>query len=92
MKQNPFATFLVVLLFLGALATTGLSYSYIQKIRELRDLQNQTSVINRNRTMFQNLANDAIAYGQQNPKIFPLLEVVGIRVEEGQIRSSSTAN
>lgn len=85
MKHNPFAAFLVVLVLLGALAVAALSFAYVQSVRELRDVQAQTAVINRNRTMFQNLANDAVAYGEVNPNIRPLLEEVGIRFESEQV-------
>ena len=82
MKQNTFGMFLLVVVFLGALTAGGLSYTYVRYVREARDLQYQTTVINRNRTMFQNLANDAAAYGQQNPAIRPILERVGIRMQQ----------
>ena len=85
MKHNPFAAFLVVLVLLGSLAVAALSFAYVQSVRELRDVQAQTAVINRNRTMFQNLANDAVAYGEFNPSIRPLLEEVGIRFEPGLV-------
>ncbi len=85
MKKNPIAAFLVALVFLGALAVAGLSYAYVHSVRELRDLQGQTAVISRNRTMFQNLANDAVAYSEINPAIRPLLAEVGIRIESGQV-------
>ena len=42
--------------------------------------------------MFQNLANDAAAYGQYNPAIRPILERVGIRMQQDQQEAAGGAN
>lgn len=71
-------TVLVGLVVLGTLATATLSIAYVQYSRTLRDLQGEAARANRDWSMFQQLAADAVQYSKDHPKIDRILQEVGI--------------
>jgi hypothetical protein len=79
MKNSPLTTVLIGVLTVSALASVLLCWSYNSRIRELRQLQTQASMINNNRTMINALANDAVEYSKKNPAIDPILESAGLK-------------
>ena len=64
------AGFMLLSAFITALLGTRLYFSTRARTR----LQAQANSIQQQRAMVQNLARDSVAYGQSNPKIYPILE------------------
>ncbi len=77
--KNSFATTLLVLVAIGAVASLLLCWAYISSARETRQYQGQVSLINNNRMLLQALANDLMEYSKKNPSINPILETAGLR-------------
>ncbi|MHB8521505.1 MAG: hypothetical protein ACYDH9_12210 [Limisphaerales bacterium] len=78
MAKSPVMTVLIVLLMLNAAATAAFSCAYVLSMRELQRVRGEMEFVNRNRTLFQALANEAIEYSKRNPAIDPILQSVGI--------------
>jgi hypothetical protein len=79
MRNGALTTLLVGLLVLSVLATAGLALYYVRSVRTLNVLQLQTTVINRNRSLVNSLAGEALEYSRRNPSIDPVLQSVGIK-------------
>jgi hypothetical protein len=83
MKNNALTNLLVGLVVLSVLATAGLAYIYVRSVQRLNQLQLQTAVINRNRTLVNSLASEALEYSKRNPAIDPVLQSVGLKPRPG---------
>lgn len=86
MKVSGLTLFLAGLLMLGAVATAGLAYTYVRSMRSVGLLQSEAAVINRDRSVMQALAADAVEYSKHNPAIEPILQSVGIRIKPSASR------
>jgi hypothetical protein len=78
MKNNLVATVLIVLLALTGLWAAFLVLQYNRYSARANALQVRVNEINNSRNIVQALANDAIAYGQQQPAILPILQQFGL--------------
>jgi hypothetical protein len=83
MKNNALTNLLVGLAALTMLATAGLAGLYVRSVQTLNRLQFESVVINRNRTLVNSLANEAVEYSKHNPAINPVLQSVGVRPKAG---------
>lgn len=79
MRNNALTQLLVGLVALSVLASSGLAFYYVRSVRALNQLQLQTAVINRNRSLINALAADAVEYSKRNPAMDPLLQSVGMK-------------
>jgi hypothetical protein len=78
MKNNLVATVLIVVLALTGLWAAFLVLQYNRYSNRANALQARVNEINNNRNITQALANDAIAYSQQQPALLPLLQQFGL--------------
>lgn len=76
-------SFLLGLVVLAVLATSGLALYYVRAVQRLNRLQFQTAIINRNRSLVNTLAGEALEYSRRNPEIDPILQSVGIKSKAG---------
>jgi hypothetical protein len=81
MKTNGLTVFLVGLLLAGSVATASLAYVYVRSMQNVGKLQVQVAVINRDRSLIQSLASEAVDYSKRNPSIEPILQSVGISIK-----------
>jgi len=72
-------TVLLGVLTLSVLGSVVLCWLYISSVRELRSLQTQASMINKNRAVINALANDTVEYSKKNKEIDPILQSVGLK-------------
>jgi hypothetical protein len=78
MKNNLVATVLIVLLALTGLWAAFLVLQYNRYSARANALQARVNEINNSRNITQALANDAIAYSQQQPALLPILQQFGL--------------
>jgi hypothetical protein len=83
MRKNALTSLLVGLVALSVLATSGLAFLYVRSVQKLHRLQFQTAMANRNRSLINSLANDALEYSRRNPAIDPVLQSVGLKPRPG---------
>jgi hypothetical protein len=88
MKSNSFASILLGVLFISALASVVLCYMWVQNVRQFRGLQQQVARMNQNKVVATQLAGELIEYSKRNPAIDPLL--VNFRIKE-QAAGAGTA-
>lgn len=79
MKNQFWTALLVMLLFLGALASAALSFVYVQSTRQLNELQAKANAISQYKNLMQALAAEAIEFSRRDPSIEPILNDIGIR-------------
>ena len=91
MRKSALTNLLVGLAALSVVATAGLASYYVRSVQKLNRLQFQVAVINRNRSLVNALANEAMEYSKRNPAIDPVLQSVGIR-PKGSLPPSQPAN
>lgn len=78
MKNNLVATVLIVLLALTGLWAAFLVLQYNRYSSRANALQARVNEINNSRSIVQALANDALAYSQQQPALVPILQQFGL--------------
>lgn len=74
MKSETISALLVLILFIGALASVWLASRWFFSVKEMQQLQGQQLRINNARAAAQSLANEAVAYGRKSPEIEPILK------------------
>ncbi|HKQ40494.1 MAG TPA: hypothetical protein VJ063_20655 [Verrucomicrobiae bacterium] len=79
MKSESVSGAMVLVLFVSALFAVWVSVRWFFSVREMQELQTEQNRINNTRMAAQSLANDAIQYGRQNPRIEPLLGEFNLR-------------
>lgn len=79
MRSNSLTNFLVGLVALGVVATSGLALYYVRSVQKLNLLQRQAAVANRNRALVNSLAAETLEYSKRNPAIDPVLQSVGLK-------------
>lgn len=79
MKSENVSAALVLVLFIGALASVWLSLRWFFSVREMQELQSEQMRITNTRTAAQALANDTVQYANRNPAIEPLLAEFNLR-------------
>ena len=79
MNRNQFATALVAVLFLSAMASAVLCWRYAILTRDLRLAQARISVMNTRLNLAQALLNDTIEYSKHSPAIDPLLRSLNLK-------------
>ena len=82
---------MVLLLFLSALVAVWMSVRWFFSVREMQALQFQQAAINNTRMTAQSLANDAIVYARQNPRMEPILFDFNLRASTNQPSANPTA-
>jgi len=78
MNRDPVTLILSVLLLLGASATAGRCYWYLQCTRQGQQVQYEVARINQNRAALQSFAAESLGYSRKNPAILPLLQNFGL--------------
>jgi hypothetical protein len=84
MKSETVSAVMVLLLFVSALVAVWMSVRWFFSVREVQALQFQQTAINNTRMTAQSLANDAIVYARQNPRIEPILVEFNLRPSTNQ--------
>lgn len=79
MNRDPIPLLLAAALVIGAAATAGLCYWYMQSLRQHQMAQEEVARINRNKALMQSLATESVEYARRNPAIVPVLQGLGIR-------------
>jgi hypothetical protein len=76
MNKNPLTTVVLVLLTASALASVALCWGYVSDARQLPAARAQVTMVNRNLTFINALANEVNTFSIDNPGIKPLLEAM----------------
>ena len=79
MNRDPITLLLATALLVGATATAGICYWYLQCIRDHQVAQEEVARINRNKSYMQALAAESVEYARKNPALVPILQSVGLR-------------
>lgn len=79
MNKSPLNSVLIGVLLLSAVSVLALTYLNIQATRKARAMQAVTANINNTRLIMDALAKEAVAYGQTNRAIDPILISVGLK-------------
>ncbi len=83
MNKSPLTTVLLVLLVASALASVILCWSYVSNQRQLPAARAQAAMINRNRTVVNQLADEVRLFGTNHPNSgVPLPESVIARTSK----------
>ena len=83
MKNSPLLTILLAMLAFSAIFSLVTCYLFVNRSRELRELQFTTQTIEVKKRTAMALANDAVEYSKKNPAIDPILEQVGLKPKAG---------
>ena len=79
MKNNQLTFMLAGMLFLSALASAWLVYSYNASLHKLQELQPNVASIGAARNILQSVVTEAIEYSKKDRSIDPILQTFNIK-------------
>ncbi|MEW6303766.1 MAG: hypothetical protein AB1705_09860 [Verrucomicrobiota bacterium] len=79
-RGNNFTYALGGALILLCLVVSALCYQHVQLTREWAQLERQLTAVNKNKTIMNSLAREAVEYSRRNPAINPILQSAGLPV------------
>jgi hypothetical protein len=88
MNKSPLMTFLLGVLVISALASTGLCYLCTRNAIRLIEMQTQVAAAQSRAAFIGLLVKDAVEYSAKNQAIDPILEAAGVK----QAKSAAPAS
>ncbi len=79
MNKSPLTTFLLAVLVISALVSTGLCYLCTRNAMRLVEMQTQVASAQSRAAFIGLLAKDAVDYSAKNSAIDPILEAAGVK-------------
>jgi len=80
MKNNSTTTILTWVMAAGLILSLGFSVKFFFQTKEYRTYQAEMSRYQQTHSVLNALLNDLVEYSRHDPKIDPILETIGVRV------------